>query len=57
MIGNIITPHGRVNEKKSKVFPAMMFDMIRAAVNTPVNAAYNSVFVKFSNMIILYFQR
>ena len=50
-----MTPHGSVREKKSKVFPAMIFDMIRHAVKTPVRVAYKLVFVEFSNMFIYCF--
>jgi hypothetical protein len=55
--GNIITADGRENEKNAKVFPAMMLDTIRHAVNTPVMIAYKSVFVRFSNMVILYLRK
>ena len=53
--GKIMTPQGRTNEKKEKVFPAIIFDTISHAVKTPVMIAYNSVLVKSSNIIILYF--
>ena len=51
-----MTPQGRTNEKKENIFPAIIFDTIRQAVKTPAMIAYKSVFVKSSNMIILYFQ-
>jgi hypothetical protein len=50
-----MTPHGSVSEKKSKVFPAMIFDIIRHAVKTPVRVAYKLVLVEFSNLIIYCF--
>ena len=56
LIDSLITPQGNVNEKKSNVLPAMIFDTIKQAVNTPVKMAYSSVFVRFSNILILYFQ-
>ena len=34
--GKIITADGRVNEKKANVLPAMIFDIIKHAVKTPV---------------------
>ena len=54
--GKIITPQGNMKEKKSNVFPARILDINMHEVKTPVNIAYRSVLVRFSNMIILYFQ-
>ena len=51
----MITAHGRVKEKKSNVLPARILDTIKHAVKTPVNVAYNSVFVKFSNIFHIIF--
>ncbi len=34
-----MTPQGSVKEKKSNVFPAIMFEIIRHAVKTPVSMA------------------
>lgn len=52
-----MTPHGSVNVKKSNVFPAMIFDMMRHAVKTPVRVAYKLVLVEFSNMFIYCFSQ
>ena len=51
----MITAQGRVNEKKSNVLPAVIFDTIKHAVKIPVKIAYNSVFVKSSNIKTIIF--
>ena len=46
------TPQGNTTWKKTKVLPAIIFEIIKLAVKIPVSIAYNSVLVIFSNIFI-----